>query len=107
MKILYIFLDETKSPGVQKKVRSKTRSLNNQGIDTLGIFLNTKIEKNEYNAEEKIEYVNLKIDALQMIYNRRYLRDIKWLIQWRKADKERYRLLTEIVNMEFLGVIVI
>ncbi|MDC0338136.1 glycosyltransferase [Flavobacteriales bacterium] len=106
MKILYVFLDETKSPGVRKKVRSKINSLNNQGIDTLGIFLNTEVKKNENNFEEKIEYVKLKIKPLSTIFNRRYLRDVKWLFETKKYNKERYRLLSEIIEKHFFDFII-
>lgn len=99
-KLLYIFLDETKSPGVHKKVRSKIAKLNELGVSTKGIFLNTKIDKTHFNAEEKIQFIKLEVKPLPFIYNRRYFRDYKWLVQRNRYDKTKYDLLASTIDNE-------
>lgn len=78
MKILYLFLDGTRSPGVLRKVKSKIRFMNSLGLDVTGIFMNRSVEKYHFNAEEKIVYLPLKIEPLPGWFNRRFLRDWKW-----------------------------
>ena len=102
MKLLYIFLDETKSPGVIKKVKNKIKFLNEAGIETTGLFFNRKIEKKEYVQHECIQYVPLSVKPLPFIFNRRYLRDYKWYFNIKKHQSSLYNsLLKEVNNHQF------
>lgn len=102
MKVLYLFLDGTRSPGVIRKVKSKIHFLNELGMETTGIFMNRTIEKREYNPEEKIVYVPLQIETLPMIYNRRFIRNFRPKFAFRSYTKQFYQQLeAEVSRHEF------
>jgi glycosyltransferase involved in cell wall biosynthesis len=98
MKILYLFLDGTRSPGVLRKVKSKIRFMNNLGLDVTGIFMNRGIEKYSYDAEEKIIYVPLNIAPLPAWFNRRFLRDLKWWFAAHSYLRQFYKQLNQEVD---------
>ncbi|HTF04815.1 MAG TPA: glycosyltransferase [Bacteroidia bacterium] len=77
MKVLYLFLDGTRSPGVIRKVKSKIRFLNGLGLDVTGIVMNKNVEEYRYDNEEKIVYLPLKITPLPFFYNRRFIRNYR------------------------------
>lgn len=98
MKVLYLFLDGTKSPGVISKVKSKIRFLNELGMEVTGIFMNRNITSRSYNAEERIIYLPLSVKPLPHIYNRRFLRDYKWYFGSKSYLKQFYEQLSNEVS---------
>lgn len=95
MKILYLFLDGTQSPGVISKVKSKIRFLNRAGLDVKGIFMNRNITEYRYDDEERIVYLPLSIQPLSSVFNRRYIRNYKWYFAAKSYLKQFYRQLEE------------
>jgi glycosyltransferase involved in cell wall biosynthesis len=105
MKVLYIFIDSTKSMGVIKKVKSKIKLLNNTGIEVEGLFLNKDIVKRDYNSDEKITYVPLVVSELPFFYNRRFIRNYKAYFTYISFYKKLYEALTDEVSKKTFDVI--
>jgi glycosyltransferase involved in cell wall biosynthesis len=105
MKVLYIFIDSTKSLGVIKKVKSKIKLLNNTGIEVEGLFLNKDIVKRDYNSDEKITYVPLVVSELPFFYNRRFIRNYKSYFTYNSFYKKLYKTLTDEVSKKTFDVI--
>ncbi len=93
MKILYLFCDGTLSEGVISKVKSKIKGLNNLGLETKGLFITPNIKKEEFNKEENIRYVPFVYEDLHSIYNRRYIRNYRWLFNYNNYLKQLYKLI--------------
>jgi len=93
MRLLYIFLDATRSSGVIKKVKSKIEFLNRSGIETTGIFINKNIKDYKIDLSEHITYVPLIIQPLQLIFNRRYIRNYKWFFEKNNYYRQLYSVL--------------
>lgn len=102
MKVIYIFLDSTKSPGVLKKVKSKIKLLNADGIEAEGIFLNKNISARAFNPDERITYVPLHIKELPFFYNRRFIRNYKSHFAYNNIYRQLYAALDkELSGKEF------
>src|ERR1700741_226291 len=93
MKLVYIFLDNTQSAGVVKKVKSKIRSLNDVGLDVTGVFLNKNIKDTSFDEANKIHYVALPESKLPSIFSRRFIRNYNWYFNVNKANKVLYKTL--------------
>jgi glycosyltransferase involved in cell wall biosynthesis len=93
MKILYLFLDGTRSTGVLSKVKNKIEFLNKLGLDVTGIFMNQHIKEREEKKEEKIVYLPLVIQPLAHWYNRRFIRNFRTYFARRNYIKQFYRNL--------------
>ncbi|HEY6162453.1 MAG TPA: hypothetical protein VI112_14590 [Bacteroidia bacterium] len=93
MKLLYIFLDSTRSSGVVNKVRKKITFLNDSGIETVGIFLNRHIQEARFDKQERIVYVPFPAPEPASIFNRRFFRNYKWYFALRKNAKQQFGLL--------------
>lgn len=105
MKVLYVFLDSTKSLGVLKKVKSKIKLLNGDGVDAEGIFLNKYITERKFSEEECITYIPLHIKELSFFYNRRFIRNYKAYFLYNNFYKQLYKKLDEEVKRKDFDVI--
>ena len=102
IKVLYIFLDSTKSSGVLKKVKSKIKLLNGNGIEAQGIFINKNILEYHYNKDEKIAYVPFKVPKTPFFFNRRYIRNFKKKFEYNNWYKHLYKTLDiEVSKFDF------
>jgi glycosyltransferase involved in cell wall biosynthesis len=98
MKILYVFLDSTRSQGAIDKVKGKISGLATDGIEVRGIFLNEKIEREEADETGLIRYYPAAKVELHPIYNRRYIRNFRTGILYRRRMKSLYARLTDITK---------
>jgi glycosyltransferase involved in cell wall biosynthesis len=102
VKVLYIFLDSTKSTGVIKKVKSKIKLLNGNGIEAEGLFINKYITEYFISKDEGITYVPLTVPTLPFFYNRRFIRNYKSKFEFNNFYKNLYSTLDrEVSKKEF------
>jgi hypothetical protein len=102
MKVLYLFLDGTKSPGVINKVKAKIAYLNKSGIQTTGLFFNANIKEEQIDERTQIHYVPARIKPLSKFYFRRGIRNWYVWFHYRSYNKQFYtRLLEEVEKYDF------
>jgi len=106
MKILYLFCDATLSEGVISKVKAKISGLNRAGIEVKGLFITQNIKKEEYNSKEKIRYVPFVYKDLPSIYNRRYIRNYRWLFSYNNYLRQLYALIGKEIEKEDFDYII-
>lgn len=105
MKVLYVFLDSTKSSGVLKKVKSKIRLLNGNGIEAEGLFINKYITERSVSKVERITYVPLIVPPLPFYFNRRFIRNFKAKFSYNNFYKHLYKTLHEEVSKKEFDII--
>lgn len=105
MKVLYVFLDSTKSPGVIKKVKSKIKLLNGNGIEVKGLFINKYISERSENIEEGITYVPLIVPPVPFYFNRRFIRNFKAKFSYNNFYKHLYKTLDDEVSKKEFDII--
>jgi hypothetical protein len=102
MKVLYLFLDGTKSSGVINKVKAKIAYLNHSGLSTTGLFFNTNIKERKISTEENIIYVPAIIKPLSKIYFRRGIRNWYLWFHYRSYNRQFYEQLEkEVAQHDF------
>jgi hypothetical protein len=102
MKVLYLFLDGTKSPGVINKVKAKISYLNKSGIQTTGLFFNANIKEKRFDEQTQIHYVPARIKPLSKIYFRRGIRNWYLWFHYRSYNKQFYtQLIEEVEKFDF------
>lgn len=102
MKVLYLFLDGTKSPGVINKVKAKIAYLNKSGIQTTGLFFNANIKEKQVDEQTQIHYVPATIKPLSKIYFRRGIRNWYLWFHYRSYNKQFYsQLIEEVQKYDF------
>lgn len=102
MKVLYLFLDGTKSPGVINKVKAKIAYLNKSGIQTTGLFFNANIKEKQIDEQAQIHYVPARIKPLAKIYFRRGIRNWYLWFHYRSYNKQFYtQLIEEVEKYDF------
>ncbi|MCK6640134.1 MAG: glycosyltransferase [Bacteroidia bacterium] len=102
MKVLYVFLDGTKSQGVINKVKAKINYLNQSGIETAGLFFNANITERSSSEGGRITYVPAQIKPLSKLYKRRGIR--KWYLwfHYRSYNSQFYsQLEAEVAKHDF------
>jgi len=102
MKVLYLFLDGTKSPGVINKVKAKIAYLNKSGIQTTGLFFNANIKEKQVDEQTQIHYVPARIKPLSKIYFRRVIRNWYLWFHYRSYNNQFYsQLIEEVQKYDF------
>src|ERR1051326_5311850 len=91
MRVLYVFLDSTRSRGVISKVRSKIDSLNRLGVQTTGLFITPHIS--DFPTEASIVFVPFHPPSLPFFYNRRFIRNYKWYFLQRLQRRSLFETL--------------
>jgi hypothetical protein len=107
MKVLYVFLDGTKSSGVINKVKAKIAYLNKSGIQTSGLFFNANIKEKQHDEQTQIHYVPARILPLSKLYFRRGIRNWYLWFHYRSYNKQFYTQLIEEVEKYDFDLIVL
>lgn len=100
MQLLYLFIDATQSEGVQKKVLSKIKALNELGIKTKGIFINENIKAYKFDKDFNTAFFPLTIATVPFFYNRRFIRNYLWYIKYRNYYRGFYKQIEALISKE-------
>lgn len=93
LRVLYISTDETRSEGVRKKFLSQVRLLNELGVDAKGLVINSRVESERFDAEEKVQYVPVARPVLPRWYPRRWLGKRNKFIEYHLKSAQVYQLI--------------
>jgi hypothetical protein len=106
MKVLYIFCDFTSSEGVFKKVYGKIKYLNENNIDTLGMFFRSDYDCDFVDNKRGVNYYKIEKGTESLFLQRRYIRDcVKPYLMGYRAHKNLFKKINKEVDKQQFDLI--